>query len=92
MSFVKLRDLRKSYGEVEVLHGLNAEIAEGEFVAVLGESGCGKSTLLRMVAGLEEVTDGEIYIDGKVVNNLSPRDRNIARYAQPGRLSRPKAT
>ena len=82
MSFVKLRELRKSYGDVEVLHGLNAEIEEGEFVAVLGESGCGKSTLLRMVAGLEEVTDGEVYIDGKVVNNLSPRDRNIAMVFQ----------
>jgi ABC-type sugar transport system ATPase subunit len=82
MSFVKLNEVRKSYGPVEVLHGLNAEIVEGEFVAILGESGCGKSTLLRMIAGLEEVTSGEIEIDGKVVNNLSPRDRNIAMVFQ----------
>lgn len=82
MSFVKLNDLRKSYGTVEVLHGLNADIVEGEFVAILGESGCGKSTLLRMIAGLEEVTSGEIEINGKVVNNLSPRDRNIAMVFQ----------
>lgn len=82
MSFVKLNKVRKSYGHVEVLHGLNADIVEGEFVAILGESGCGKSTLLRMIAGLEDVTSGEIEIDGKVVNNLSPRDRNIAMVFQ----------
>lgn len=82
MSFVKLNNVRKSYDAVEVLHGLNADIVEGEFVAILGESGCGKSTLLRMVAGLEEITSGEIQINGKVVNNLSPRDRNIAMVFQ----------
>lgn len=82
MSFVKLNEIRKSYGTVEVLHGLNVDIVEGEFIAILGESGCGKSTLLRMIAGLEEVTSGEIEINGKVVNNLSPRDRNIAMVFQ----------
>lgn len=82
MSFVKLNDVRKSFGRVDVLHGLQAEINEGEFVAILGESGCGKSTLLRMIAGLEEVTSGEIHIGGKMVNNLSPRDRNIAMVFQ----------
>ena len=82
MSFVKLNEVRKAYGQVEVLHGLNVEIVEGEFVAILGESGCGKSTLLRMIAGLEEVTSGEIEIDGKVVNDQSPRDRNIAMVFQ----------
>lgn len=82
MSFIKLNQVRKAYGAVEVLHGLDADIVEGEFVAILGESGCGKSTLLRMIAGLEEVTSGEIQINGKVVNDLSPRDRNIAMVFQ----------
>jgi multiple sugar transport system ATP-binding protein len=78
MSYVKLKEVRKAYGAVQVLHGLNASIEEGEFVAILGESGCGKSTLLRMIAGLEEISSGEIHIGGQVVNNLSPRERNIA--------------
>ena len=82
MSFVKLKEVRKSYGTVPVLHGLNALIEEGEFVAILGESGCGKSTLLRMIAGLEDITSGEIYVGDQVVNNLSPRDRNIAMVFQ----------
>lgn len=82
MAFVEFNDLRKSYGAIQVLHGLNAEIIEGEFIAILGESGCGKSTLLRMIAGLEEVTSGQIAIDGRTVNNLSPRDRNIAMVFQ----------
>ena len=73
MSFVELNEVRKSYGDVEVLHGLNASIEEGEFVAILGESGCGKSTLLRMIAGLEEISEGEVSIGGHVVNNMSPR-------------------
>ena len=82
MSFVELNEVRKSYGDVEVLHGLNASIEEGEFLAILGESGCGKSTLLRMIAGLEEISDGEVSIGGRVVNNLSPRERNIAMVFQ----------
>ena len=82
MSFIKLNEVRKAYGSVEVLHGLNASIREGEFLAILGESGCGKSTLLRMVAGLEDITSGEIHIDDVVVNNLSPRDRNVAMVFQ----------
>jgi multiple sugar transport system ATP-binding protein len=82
MSFVTLRNVRKSYGEFPVLHGLNASIHEGEFVAILGESGCGKSTLLRMIAGLEDITSGEVEIGGKVVNDLSPRDRDIAMVFQ----------
>jgi ABC-type sugar transport system ATPase subunit len=82
MSYVKLKEVRKAYGAVQVLHGLNASIEEGEFVAILGESGCGKSTLLRMIAGLEEISSGEIHIGGQVVNNLSPRERNIAMVFQ----------
>lgn len=82
MSFVQLNNVRKAYGAVQVLHGLNAEINEGEFIAILGESGCGKSTLLRTIAGLEEITSGEIRIGGKVVNDMSPRDRNIAMVFQ----------
>ena len=82
MSFIKLNEVSKAYGSVEVLHGLNASINEGEFIAILGESGCGKSTLLRMIAGLEEVTSGEILIEDVVVNDLSPRDRNIAMVFQ----------
>lgn len=82
MSFVELSEVRKSYGDVEVLHGLNASIKEGEFVAILGESGCGKSTLLRMIAGLEEISEGEVSIGGRVVNKLSPRERNIAMVFQ----------
>lgn len=82
MSFVELNDVRKAYGSVEVLHGLNAAIEEGEFIAILGESGCGKSTLLRMIAGLEEITGGEIRIGGKLANNLTPRERNIAMVFQ----------
>lgn len=82
MSSVELNEVKKAYGAVQVLHGLDASIKEGEFVAILGESGCGKSTLLRMIAGLEDITSGEISIGGKVVNNLSPRDRNIAMVFQ----------
>ncbi|PYG32515.1 ABC transporter ATP-binding protein [Pelagimonas varians] len=82
MSFVELKDVRKAYGAVEVLHGLNADIQEGEFIAILGESGCGKSTLLRTIAGLEEISSGQICIGGKVVNDISPRDRNIAMVFQ----------
>ena len=82
MSFIKLNEVSKAYGSVEVLHGLNASINEGEFIAILGESGCGKSTLLRMIAGLEEVTSGEILIEDVVVNDLSPRDRNVAMVFQ----------
>ena len=69
MSTVQLVDLRKSYGPTEILHGINLSIGEGEFVALVGPSGCGKSTMLRMIAGLEEITAGEVRIDGKPVNS-----------------------
>ena len=82
MAEVELRDLRKSFGTVEVLHGVSIGIEEGEFVVLVGPSGCGKSTLLRMLAGLEHVTSGEIRIGGKVVNDLPPKERDIAMVFQ----------
>ena len=83
MAAVSLRDVRKSYTpELQVIHGVNMEIADGEFIVILGPSGCGKSTLLRMVAGLETITAGEIVIGGRVVNDLEPKDRDIAMVFQ----------
>ena len=82
MASVSLRDVRKSFGDMEVIQGISMEIASGEFVVMVGPSGCGKSTLLRMIAGLETVTSGEIAIDGVVVNDLEPKDRNMAMVFQ----------
>jgi sn-glycerol 3-phosphate transport system ATP-binding protein len=82
MATVSIRNVTKSFGETEVVHGISMEITDGEFVVMVGPSGCGKSTLLRMVAGLESITSGEIAIDGKVVNNLEPKDRDIAMVFQ----------
>jgi len=86
MASISLREVRKTYGkgrhEVQVIHGLSAEIADREFVVIVGPSGCGKSTLLRMVAGLEEITDGEIRIGDRVVNRLEPAERDIAMVFQ----------
>ena len=82
MSAVSIRDVYKSFGEVKVIQGISMEIADGEFVVMVGPSGCGKSTLLRMVAGLESISAGEIAIGGKVVNNLEPKDRDIAMVFQ----------
>ncbi len=83
MAAVSLRDVRKSYTpELQVIHGVSMEIKDGEFIVILGPSGCGKSTLLRMVAGLETITAGEIAIGGRVVNNLEPKDRDIAMVFQ----------
>lgn len=82
MATVSLKKLTKAYGPVEVLHGIDLEVADGEFVVFVGPSGCGKSTSLRMIAGLEEITDGEIWIDGRKVNNLEPKDRDIAMVFQ----------
>ncbi|MBM3522825.1 MAG: sn-glycerol-3-phosphate ABC transporter ATP-binding protein UgpC [Alphaproteobacteria bacterium] len=82
MAGVTLRSVRKSYGELEVVHGVDLDIADREFVVFVGPSGCGKSTLLRMIAGLEEITAGEIAIDGRVVNELDPKDRDIAMVFQ----------
>ena len=82
MAQVKIRDLFKSYGSVEVLHGLDVDIDDGEFVVLVGPSGCGKSTLLRMIAGLEGITSGQITIANQVVNNLPPSERDIAMVFQ----------
>jgi multiple sugar transport system ATP-binding protein len=79
---VTIRQARKSYGAFEVLHGVSVDIANGEFVVLVGPSGCGKSTLLRMIAGLEAISGGEIAIDGKVVNSLAPKERDIAMVFQ----------
>ena len=82
MAEVTLRGVKKSYGEVEVIHGVDCTIADGELIVIVGPSGCGKSTLLRMVAGLEKITAGEISIGERVVNNLEPADRDIAMVFQ----------
>jgi sn-glycerol 3-phosphate transport system ATP-binding protein len=82
MAGIVLRDVRKTYGRTEVVHGVNLDIAHGELVVILGPSGCGKSTLLRMVAGLEGITAGEIAIGGMVVNRLEPRERGCAMVFQ----------
>ncbi|MBN9089433.1 MAG: sn-glycerol-3-phosphate ABC transporter ATP-binding protein UgpC [Reyranella sp.] len=82
MATVEIRNVRKAFGPVEVLHGVSVDIADGEFVVLVGPSGCGKSTLLRMLAGLENITAGEIAIGGKVVNAVPPKDRDIAMVFQ----------
>jgi sn-glycerol 3-phosphate transport system ATP-binding protein len=86
MGAISLRKVEKTYGHgpksVKVIHGVDAEIADGEFIVIVGPSGCGKSTLLRMVAGLEEITGGEIAIGGRVVNRLEPAERDIAMVFQ----------
>src|SRR5881398_3587636 len=83
MADIQLRDVRKSYTkEVRVIHGVTASIADGEFIVIVGPSGCGKSTLLRMIAGLETISEGEISIGGRVVNQVEPKDRNIAMVFQ----------
>ncbi|HEY9238031.1 MAG TPA: sn-glycerol-3-phosphate ABC transporter ATP-binding protein UgpC, partial [Burkholderiaceae bacterium] len=83
MATVGFRNVQKTYGnKVKVLHGISFDIADGEFVVLVGPSGCGKSTLLRMLAGLEEITGGEITIDNKVVNDLESKDRDIAMVFQ----------
>ena len=82
MSSVKIRNLRKSFGTLEVVHGVSLDISDGEFVILVGPSGCGKSTLLRMIAGLENITSGEVIVDDVVINKLPPRERNIAMVFQ----------
>jgi multiple sugar transport system ATP-binding protein len=82
MAAVSFRNIQKAYGKVEVIHGIGFDIADGEFVVLVGPSGCGKSTLLRMLAGLEEISGGEIIIDGRVVNDLESKDRDIAMVFQ----------
>src|SRR3954464_3958518 len=86
MEGIALKNVIKRYGkgkqELQVIHGVSAEVRSGEFVVIVGPSGCGKSTLLRMVAGLEEISGGEIEIDGRVVNDLEPAERDIAMVFQ----------
>jgi multiple sugar transport system ATP-binding protein len=79
---LNLRGVCKSFGQTEVVHGVDLDIADHEFVVFVGPSGCGKSTLLRMIAGLEDITAGEIAIDGRVVNELDPKDRDVAMVFQ----------
>src|ERR1700748_1333538 len=82
MSSVQIRDVRKSFGSFEVLHGVTIPIEDGAFVVLVGPSGCGKSTLLRMLAGLENITSGTISIGDRVVNNIQPKERDIAMVFQ----------
>ncbi len=82
MAEVTITNIRKSYGDVEVIHGVDITIADGEFVVLVGPSGCGKSTLLRMVAGLETITAGHIAIGDRIVNHMAPKDRDIAMVFQ----------
>ncbi len=82
MPEIRLDKLVKRYGEVEVLHGVELEMADNEFTVLVGPSGCGKSTTLRMIAGLEDVSDGEIFVDGKPVSHLEPKDRDLAMVFQ----------
>jgi multiple sugar transport system ATP-binding protein len=82
MASVELRQVRKSFGSTQVVHGVDVSISDGEFVVLVGPSGCGKSTLLRMIAGLEEISAGEILIGERVVNNIPPKQRDIAMVFQ----------
>ncbi len=82
MTGLVLKDIRKSYGSVNVLHGIDLDIKQGEFIVFVGPSGCGKSTLLRMIAGLESITGGDMMIDGRLVNDVPPSRRGIAMVFQ----------
>ena len=82
MATVKVRGITKRYGSVQVMHGVDVDIEDGEFVVLVGPSGCGKSTLLRMIAGLETISSGEIRIGDRVVNDVAPKDRDIAMVFQ----------
>ncbi len=82
MASVTIQSVKKNFGETAVLHGVDIDIADGSFTVLVGPSGCGKSTLLRMIAGLEEITAGEIRIGAKRVNDLPPKERDIAMVFQ----------
>src|SRR5215510_1574700 len=82
MASVTLSGVRKSFGSTEVLHGVDIAIEDGEFCVLVGPSGCGKSTLLRMIAGLENISGGEIRIGERVVNQVHPKERDVAMVFQ----------
>src|SRR3954469_14374837 len=82
MATVTLRNIRKKYGDVEIIKGVDLDVADREFVVFVGPSGCGKSTLLRMIAGLESITDGDLLIDGVKANDIGPADRGLAMVFQ----------
>src|SRR5262245_55198990 len=82
MASVAIRDVRKAFGATAVIHGVDISILDGEFVGLVGPSGCGKSTLLRMIAGLENITAGEIRIGERIVNNVPPKARDVAMVFQ----------
>src|SRR3569833_1795419 len=82
MASVSVTNARKSYGHFEVLHGVNIDISDGEFVILVGPSGCGKSTFLWLIVGLENITDGQIAIGAHVVNDVAPKERDIAMVFQ----------
>ncbi len=82
MSAVQINDVVKRYGALEVVHGINLSIQPQEFVVLVGPSGCGKSTTLRMLAGLEDISDGTVSMDGRVVNKIAPKDRDVAMVFQ----------
>jgi len=82
MASINIQNVQKSFGKVHVLHGVDLDIRDGEFIVLVGPSGCGKSTLLRMIAGLEDVSGGDVSIEGRRVNDLAPKDRDIAMVFQ----------
>src|SRR5215218_10983469 len=82
MADVRISDLHKRFGAVHAVKGINLTIPDGEFTVLVGPSGCGKSTLLRTIAGLEDISEGEIAIGGEVVNDMRPRDRDVAMVFQ----------
>ena len=82
MADISLKQVIKRYGDVQTIHGVDLEISNGEFVVFVGPSGCGKSTLLRLVAGLEEITEGEIHIGDDLVNDVDPAERGVAMVFQ----------
>ena len=88
MAIVKINEIRKSYGPLEVIYGLNIDIADGEFVVLVGPSGCGKSTLLRMIAGLEEISAGDIFIDERLTTLQAERHLRDAGFTRKGRKQR----